>query len=85
MSDSELIDLLGGPAALAAKLGFGARGVQRVSNWKRRGIPARVQLDHAAVFRGAHSGVAASPASVGSSVERRPADGAAVHEAGNAA
>jgi hypothetical protein len=51
MSDADLIDRAGGPSVLAARLGLADKGaVQRVSNWKRRGIPARVRLDHRAVF-----------------------------------
>lgn len=51
MSDSELIDLLGGPTRLAERLGYiKAGGVQRVQNWKARGIPARVKLDHPDLF-----------------------------------
>lgn len=38
--DSELIDKLGGPAEVARKLGFEMpKGIQRVQNWKYRGIP----------------------------------------------
>mgnify|MGYP000995132711 CR=1 FL=1 len=52
MSDAELIDALGGPTRLAALLRLHDQGaVQRVSNWKRRGIPARVRLEHADVLR----------------------------------
>ena len=51
MSDSDLIDLLGGPARLAARLGFEkSGGVQRVHNWRIRGIPARVKLQHPDLF-----------------------------------
>lgn len=51
MSDSELIDILGGPTRLAERLGYQkAGGVQRVQNWKSRGIPARVKLDHPDLF-----------------------------------
>ena len=46
-SDKDLIESLGGSAKLAARLGF---SVQRVENWKERGIPARVRLDHPDVF-----------------------------------
>lgn len=50
-SDSALIDRLGGPAALARRLGFKKEsGVQRVSNWRYRGIPAAVKLDNKSVF-----------------------------------
>ena len=48
--DSEIIDTLGGPTALARRLGYGSGGPQRVANWRRRGIPPRVKLDHAGVF-----------------------------------
>ena len=51
MSDAELIDSLGGPASVAKRLGYPPLGgVQRVQNWKVRGIPARVRLDHPDVF-----------------------------------
>lgn len=46
-SDKELIESLGGSAKLAARLGY---SVQRVENWKARGIPAQVRLDHPDVF-----------------------------------
>lgn len=53
MNDRELIDKLGGPAKVAAALGFDLKkgGVQRVHNWRSRGIPPRVKLEHAAVFQ----------------------------------
>ena len=52
VTDSELIDQLGGPAKLAATLGYDKRegGVQRVHNWRTRGIPAAVRLEHRALF-----------------------------------
>ena len=50
MDDSELIDSLGGPSRLAAQLGYGVGGVQRVQNWKARGIPARVKLERPDLF-----------------------------------
>lgn len=46
-SDSDLIESLGGSAKVAARLGC---SVQRVQNWKVRGIPAQVRLDHQDVF-----------------------------------
>lgn len=48
-----LIDRLGGPTKVAELLGILSEpgAVQRVSNWKRRGIPPRVLLDHIDVFR----------------------------------
>jgi len=49
--DSKLINDLGGPAAVAEKLGYQKKGgTQRVYNWTLRGIPARVLLDHKDVF-----------------------------------
>jgi len=48
--DAEIIDNLGGPTALARRLGYGSGGPQRVANWRRRGIPALVKLQHAGVF-----------------------------------
>lgn len=49
--DAKLIDRLGGPAALARKLGFGPGGTQRVQNWKYRGIPEIELLRNPAAFR----------------------------------
>lgn len=49
--DSILIDIAGGPSALAAQLQLTTKGAaQRVSNWRGRGIPAKVQLEHRAIF-----------------------------------
>ena len=50
--DAELIDRLGGPAVVARALGFDpkAGGVQRVQNWKQRGIPEVVRLRRTDVF-----------------------------------
>lgn len=43
--DADLIDQLGGSAALAALLDYQGDGrVQRVQNWKYRGIPDAVKL-----------------------------------------
>jgi hypothetical protein len=51
VSDSDLIDRLGGSSALAKRLGYPlAGGVQRVQNWKRRGIPPRVKLEWPELF-----------------------------------
>jgi len=46
-SDKDLIESLGGATKVAARLGC---SVQRVQNWKDRGIPAQVRLDHPDVF-----------------------------------
>lgn len=49
--DAALIDKLGGPANLARRLGFDpAKGVQRVQNWKYRGIPEVIRLRRTDVF-----------------------------------
>lgn len=49
--DAKLIDSLGGPAALCRRLEFDPKGgVQRVQNWKRRGIPEVIRLRHASLF-----------------------------------
>lgn len=51
MNDKEIIKRLGGPTAVAKKLGFeGRRGVCRVIMWQRRGIPAKVRLEHLGYF-----------------------------------
>lgn len=51
MNDSDLIDSMGGPAAVAKLLNIqDEHAVQRVFNWKKRGIPARVLLDHRLIF-----------------------------------
>lgn len=48
--DRELIDSLGGPVKVAEMLCFGRFGAQRVSNWKARGIPAAVKVQHPQIF-----------------------------------
>lgn len=51
VSDSDLIERLGGSSALARRLGYPLLGgVQRVQNWKRRGIPPRVKLEWPELF-----------------------------------
>ena len=50
-ADKAIIDALGGPANVARRLGFApSRGIQRVHNWTRRGIPAEVRLRHLDLF-----------------------------------
>jgi hypothetical protein len=46
--DAALIDRLGGPSKLAKRLRYDPKkgGVQRVQNWKIRGIPASVERDN---------------------------------------
>lgn len=46
-TDKEHIDRLGGSAKVAQMLGY---TVQRVQNWKDRGIPAREKLAHPEMF-----------------------------------
>lgn len=46
-SDKDMIEKHGGAAKVAAILGF---TVQRVQNWKDRGIPPRVRLEHPDLF-----------------------------------
>ncbi|MDR1662519.1 MAG: helix-turn-helix domain-containing protein [Azoarcus sp.] len=46
-ADIEKIKSLGGTSKLAKLLGYTP---QRVSNWKRRGIPAQVKLEHQEMF-----------------------------------
>lgn len=51
-TDANTIDKLGGPTAVAELLGIISEpgSVQRVSNWKRRGIPPAVKLEFPHVF-----------------------------------
>ena len=50
-TDAKLIDVLGGPAKVAELLSFPAEGgVQRVHNWKTRGIPARIKIKFPHLF-----------------------------------
>ena len=49
--DAQLIELLGGPAKIARMLGYSADiGVQRVNNWRSRGIPAKVKISRPDLF-----------------------------------
>lgn len=59
MTDSELIDALGGTNEAARKLGTTK---YCVSGWRRRGIPARVRLANMALFRTAARKVAKAKA-----------------------
>lgn len=47
MNDKELIERLGGVAALSKFLDM---DYQRVFNWTKRGIPAQVKLDNPKIF-----------------------------------
>lgn len=49
--DAEIIDRLGGVTALARTLGYSGKGaVQRVQNWKYRGIPEVIRLRRPDIF-----------------------------------
>jgi hypothetical protein len=50
--DKAVIDALGGPAEVARLLSLDTKkgGVQRVHNWRTRGIPPAVRLDHPELF-----------------------------------
>jgi len=50
--DWQIIQSLGGPATVAKLLGYDSRkgGVQRVHNWRDRGIPPAVKLAYPALF-----------------------------------
>lgn len=48
--DADLIDSLGGPAAVARLLDLDNFGTQRVFNWIRRGIPPEVKLQRPDLF-----------------------------------
>lgn len=51
MTDADLIEKLGGPAKVCDLLNIPKHGgVQRVQNWKARGIPARVKLQRPDLF-----------------------------------
>jgi hypothetical protein len=51
LKHSEIIDALGGPAQISRDLGFNPEsGIQRVHNWRIRGIPPKVLLDHKEYF-----------------------------------
>lgn len=49
--DARLINRLGGSAIVAERLGYSVNGgVQRVDNWKRRGIPIVIRLRRVDIF-----------------------------------
>jgi hypothetical protein len=50
-TDWKIITDLGGPSKVSDLLGFPrVGGQQRVQNWKKRGIPAQVKVDHPQLF-----------------------------------
>lgn len=51
MNDADLIKSLGGPVAVCELLGIEKYpGVQRVTNWIKRGIPASVKVQYPEIF-----------------------------------
>lgn len=51
MNDAELIESLGGAAKVAEILKLELPGGRfRVQNWKKRGIPSRVKVEHPSIF-----------------------------------
>ena len=49
-ADSALIDSHGGPAKLAKLLGLRGYAVQRIHNWRSRGIPAAIKVAYPRMF-----------------------------------
>ena len=73
-ADAKLINDLGGPAKVAELLGYAERGrTQRVFNWLKRGIPAKVKLERPDLFPTQGFG-SASPPPAGSPADRRGTD-----------
>ena len=65
MTDGEFIDALGGPRRLCELLRYDPEngGLQRIYNWRTRGIPSKVWLEHAAFWELARASLrAANPA-----------------------
>lgn len=66
MTDKQLIEQLGGAAAVARILNFKALGgTQRVQNWKTRGIPAAIKVAFPHIFM-------ATPAANKSQAKKNP-------------
>jgi hypothetical protein len=68
-ADQQIIARLGGPSKLAELLGYDktSGGVQRIQNWKKRGIPAEVKLQWPELFlpdRGNDTGRRSAPRKV---------------------
>lgn len=51
MTYQAYIKSLGGATQLANKLKLGENGRKIVTNWYRRGIPARIRLAHPKIFK----------------------------------
>lgn len=66
MTDHQLIENLGGAAAVARLLNFKLMGgTQRVQNWKKRGIPAAIKVAFPHIFL-------AMPAAIESQANKNP-------------
>jgi len=51
MTDEDIIEFYGGPAKLALMLELKGDGqIQRVCNWKRRGIPPGIKVQYQKIF-----------------------------------
>lgn len=59
MNDAQLIDDLGGATKVAELLGYDKGGVQRVHNWRTRGIPPKVKLERPDLFLKERQGASA--------------------------
>lgn len=74
MTDAEIIESLGGATAVAKRLGLQTPdGARRVHNWIKRGIPPRVRLEHAALFRKAAASIKATTPVRGEAKDQTPA------------
>jgi hypothetical protein len=59
---TEIIDALGGSAKVSRDLGYREEsGLQRVNNWKKRGIAAKALLDNLEYFERARKMIARKP------------------------
>ena len=61
VTDSEIIERLGGSTVLTRRLGYKKAGAQGVNNWKTRGIPARVKLQWPGLFLGPRNEALSEP------------------------
>ena len=75
MTDGEFIDALGGPRRLCELLRYDPEngGLQRIYNWRTRGIPSKVLLEHAAFWELARASLRANnPATLAPRVRKTP-------------
>ena len=76
MTDSQIIQNLGGATAVAKRLGFDLPdGARRVHNWIARGIPARVKLENSRLFNSKQAKTPASRAQAAIKAEAEVAHG----------